>query len=129
MQKEEKLKQALRRSKYLYKWELFTLKVITYWVALIYLLNVVLSYFNIETDFLSHIGGASVLLVVYLYISSFSHNFCRYHRIPLHYVVVNNILTMLDYYIGIPIDDRELLELHLILAGIAILLVIYLKFK
>ena len=108
---------------------LLFLKIITYAVAFCYFLNTLLSYYKVETDILSHIGSVSLLLLVYLYLSSFSFKFCTYHRIPLHYILVNNVITMLDYYIGISIDDLQLLMLNLIMFGVFMFLLIYFRLK
>jgi uncharacterized integral membrane protein len=113
------------RSKTLYKIELYLLKVIPITLALIHLLNTILSYFNIDLILFSYLGGVSLLPLIFLYISSYVFKFCEYHRMFLHYIVVNNSITLYDYYIGIPIKDLSLLILHLILAGIFLFIILY----
>lgn len=122
MDVEEKL-----RSKLLYKVELGLLRVIPMMIAAGFLLNVTLSYFGIEAEVLSHLIFFLVLL--FLYISSYAFHFCEYHRMFLHYVLVNHILTLIDYYWGIPIPDGKLFEVHIVLAGIFLFIILYLKMK
>ena len=115
------------RNKLLYKTELGLLKVIPMVIAFGYLLNTFLSFFGIETDLLSHMVGLSFLPLLFLYISSYAFRFCEYHRMFLHYVVANNLITFIDYYIGIPVSDLQLLMIHVIIAGVCLFLVLWLK--
>ena len=114
------------RNKTLYKLELYLLKVIPMLLALIAFLNTVLSYFDIDLVIWSYIGSVSLLPLIFLYMSSYVFKFCEYHRMFLHYVVVTNVLNVYDYYVGIPISDRELLVLHMIVAGISLFVILYL---
>lgn len=116
-------------NKTLYKLELYLLKVIPMLLALIAFLNTVLSYFDIDLVIWSYIGSISFLPLVFLYMSSYVFRFCEYHRIFLHYTVITNVLNVYDYYIGIPVSDRELLVLHIILAGISLFIILYLYVK
>lgn len=75
------------RSKILYKVQLYLLKVIPMVMAFICLLNTVLSYFDIDVILLSYLGSCSILMIVYLYISSYVFRFCEYHFIILYLYV------------------------------------------
>jgi hypothetical protein len=92
-------------SKYLYKVELYVLKIIPVILAGIFFLNTVLSYFDIDLIILSYIGGVSLLPILFLYLSSYVFKFCAYHRMPLHYIVLIWALNIIDTYIGIPVSD------------------------
>lgn len=116
-------------TKSLYKIELLLIKTIPYIISVIYFINSVLSYFNIENAILSYIGGMSILPFIFLYISSFVFKFCIYHRIPLYYILVCDIINYYDYYIGIPVNARNLLTLNIIIFSIFMLLLVYFKFK
>lgn len=113
----------------LYKIELLVIKVIPFIIALCYLLNVVLSYIGLDTLILSFLGGLSVFPFIFLYLSSFVFRFCIYHRLPLYYIVVSECINYYDNLVGIPIDNRSLFTLNLIIAGVFILLIVYFKFK
>lgn len=123
MVKEENLKISL------YKIEVYLLKIIPVILALGDLLNTLLSLFNINAVIISYIGGVSFLPLVFLYLSSYVFKFCEYHRMPLHFIVVNNIINIYDWYIGIPIGLIEMILLEVILVGITIFLAIYLHEK
>ena len=121
---EEKL-----RSKYLYKIELYLIKVIPMIISLVFLLNTILSYFYIEVPLLSYIGGISLLPLLFLYISSYVFRFCLYHRLFLHYISLNWILNIIDYYWGIPISDKGLFLLYMVITGVFLFFILYLHQK
>lgn len=116
-------------NKSLYKIELYLIKVIPMVLSGIALLNTVLSYLYIDVPLLSYLGGVSVLTIAFLYISSYVFRFCAYHRMFIHYITVNWVLNIIDYYIGIPIDNKELFMMYMIITGIFLFIVLYLKFK
>ena len=112
------------RSKDLYKIELYLLKVMPMLLAAIYLVNTVLSYYDIIIPVLSHIGGLSFIPLVFMYVSSYAFRFCSYHRMFLHYIVVNNSINLIDYYYTLPISDWGLLILHMSVAGIILFIIL-----
>ena len=113
----------------LYKIELYLLKIIPMLLALVNFINIILSFNGIDIPFLSYIGGISFIPLIFLYISSYVFKFCEYHRMFLHYVVICNLINIYDYYIGIPIINKSLLILHLIIAGICLIIILYLYVK
>lgn len=113
----------------IYKIELFTIRVIPMAIAAIYLLNAILSYCYIDLPILSWIGGLSLLPWLFLYLSSFVFKFCIYHRMFLYYIAVCNIFSYIDYTWGLPISDRGLFLLNIIIAGIFLFVILYLKLK
>lgn len=119
---------SLRNS--LYKIELYLVKIIPVCTALIILLNTVLSFWlGMDTPILSYIGGVSIFTIVFFYLSSYVFRFCVYHRMVIHYIALNWIINIYDYYIGIPLDDRELFALYMIIAGIFLFLILFLHQK
>lgn len=106
---------------------LFSLKVIPMLLALVSLLNTILSYMDIDVPLLSYIGGISLLPLLFLYLSSYAFRFCNYHRMFLHYVSVNWILNIYDYYIGIPLSDKSLFMMYMIITGITLFIILYQK--
>ena len=97
------------KSKALYKTGLLLLKMIPILLALCCLCNSILSYFNLDVCVLSYVGGISVIPLIFLYLASYMFRFCEYYRMFLHYIVITWIINIIDYYIGIPIDDLEYL--------------------
>lgn len=116
-------------NKILYKIQLYMLKVIPMVMAFCYLLNSIFSYYDIDLGFLSYLSGCSILMIVYLYIASYVFKFCEYHRMFLHYMVVNTIINSIDLYIGIPLTDLEILTLYMSITGITLFLILYMYVK
>lgn len=116
-------------SKKLYKVELILLKALPVVIAVFYMLNTILSYFYIDNMFISNIAGVSFLPLLFLYVSSYVFRFCSYHRMFLHYIAIDDCLAMYDYYIGIPVSDKDTILIHLALIGISLLLILYLYVK
>lgn len=101
------------------------LKYIPMIIALIYILHMGLSYFYIDIPVLSHIAGISLFPWVFMYIATLVFKFCLYHRIFLYYILIVDIINIIDYYIGIPISDLELLMVHIIILGILLFIILY----
>ena len=109
----------------LHKWVLFILKIIPMLLAFIALLNTVLSYWDIDVPLLSYLGGISLFPLLFLYLASYAFKFCEHHRMFLHYVSVNWILNIIDYYWGIPVSNKELFLDYMIITGIFLFLILY----
>lgn len=117
--------------KFYYKLELIYVKYSPMLIALGLLLNSILCYFHIYT--LYYIGGylfgVSLLTIGHMYNSSRVYKFCKYHRMFIHYIVVNNILNAIDYFLGVPVSSRSLLYIHFVIAGIFLFLILYYYLK
>ena len=94
-----------------------------------YVINSVLSYFEINTIILSIIGGMSILPWIFLFVSSFVFRFCIYHRLPLYYILITDIINYYDNVIGIPISNKSLFVLNMIIVGIFVLMIVFFKFR
>lgn len=115
--------------KSLYKIELFIIKVIPFIIMCCYVANSVLSYYHIDNAIFAITGGLSIFTWIFLYVSSFVFKFCIYHRLPLYYILISDILAYYDNIIGIPITNKELFVLNIAIIGVFILLIVYFKFK
>ena len=105
--------------------ELKLLKLLPFLLALVCLLNTILSIFRIDLYILSYIGSISFIPLIFMYVSSYTFKFCEYHRLPFHYIVLNNILSSLSYKIDFG-NAWFWIVLHVILLGITIFLITYL---
>ena len=104
--------------KTLYKYLLIILRWIPMLLAICAVTVNIFAYFDISVWIFSILGGVSIIPLIFIFISSYAFKFCKYHRIPLYYVVVNMILSVIDTSIGIPLDDLQYLYLTLILFGL-----------
>lgn len=114
--------------KYLYKIELYVLKIIPMLLAGCSFLNTTLFYFGINLPILTYIGGVSFLTLGFLYLSSYVFKFCGYHRMFLHYILVVNVISYIDMEFNIPISNFNLLIIYATIAFIS-MIIILIKFK
>lgn len=113
----------------LYKLLILSSKTFPILIALCYLLNVVLSYFGMNDVPLNYLGGMSFIPLLYLYITSYTLKLCNYHRVYLHYIVIVDVINILDFYYFIPLSNLEYMMLFLILFILAMFITLYLKLK
>lgn len=109
----------------LYKLQLASVKVVPIIVSALYLLNTLLSFLGFRCTVLDYIAGTSLITALLMYISSYAFRFCKYHRMFIHYILICNIIDMLDFYVGIPVSDSVLLYIFLALTGIFSYLALY----
>lgn len=114
------------RSK-LYKAEITLIKALPFLLAVLYLIATVLDYYMISSTIINYI--ALGILYVFIYISSYVFKFCGYHRMPIHYIVLINILSVYDVYIGIPLDTFRLMQMYAIVTCLFVFLTVYLYVK
>lgn len=113
------------RSKTLHRWFLISLKTIPMVMAGLFLLNTVLSYFDIDYSIISYLTGVGLIPWLFIMLASYALKFCEYHRMFLWYIIVNNVFCWVDYNYGILVSDRGYLIMHFIIAGIFLFLVLY----
>lgn len=63
--------------------------------------------------------------LLFIYIASYVFEFCEHHRMFLHYVVLNAILSTIDYYFDIGFGPTP----YLILIAVCLFLILYLHQK
>ena len=110
-----------KESNNLYKALLLILKYIPMVIALCYMLNTI---FYIEP--LSNIAGVSLLTWIFLYIASVVFRFCVYHRMFLWYILIDDLLNIVDYYWQIPLSTDNILRIHNVLIGVTLFIILIL---
>lgn len=103
-------------------------KIIPILIAIIHLINSILSFTGNNDIPLNYIGGISLLPIVYLYIASYTFGLCNYYRMFLHYSVLIDVINAYDFYFGIPIDDKDYIILFVCITIITMLVIIKMKF-
>lgn len=104
-------------NKNLYKIFLSLVKAIPSILALIKIITLIFNYLKIPTFAFTCLGGTSVITLILLYLISYIFKFCGIHRISLHYTTLITGLSIIDYYIGIPISAENLYRLYAIITG------------
>lgn len=119
----------VRRNKLLYKVEILVLKILPMLLSLLYLMGTILNCFNIDVSLISYLSGVSLIPLLFMYLSSYVFRFCEYHRMFLHYIAFNMIINCVDWYICIPLNNKEFLTLFLIISCIFLFVILYLYLK
>lgn len=117
------------RSKFLYKIELVGIKLIPMIIALAYFIDTILDAYEIDVEFISHLFGLALLPWCFLLLSSFVFRFCLFHRLPLYYIALNHLISLIDYYIGIPVELKAWVIGHIAILFIFILWMVVLHIK
>lgn len=104
--------------KLLYKIEILLLKVIPFVLATFQFIYTISFIIGMTIPIIAEFASISIIPLLFLYISSYTFKFCEYHRMPLHYIVFNNILNSIDYHFQIALSDYRFIILHSILFGI-----------
>lgn len=115
--------EGLSNKKLLYKSVLYSVKIIPMLIAGIYLLNTVLSYYGIDWEGFSYI--VQFLFIGFIYLASITFRFCVYHRLFIHYILLTLVLNIIDYHWGIPLSDRNLFLMYIIITGVFLFLILY----
>lgn len=117
------------KSKLGYKLLILAIKYIPLIITLFYILNQLLYWFNIDTPVISNIAGVSLLTWIVLFLSAIVFKFCIYHRLFLYYILISDLITIYDFYIGIPLNTRTILEIQSVLIGILIFSILFTYLK
>lgn len=116
-------------NKKLYKYELWLAKSIPIIISASFLLSLFISYYNIDQFIFTSLFGVAVLPLLFVYISSFAFGFKLSNRVFIYYIVINWIIDIIDYYIGIPISNTGLLYLDICTAGLTVIVAIVCSIK
>lgn len=106
---------GLKKDKTLYKVFLIILKYIPHLFAFTYALYTLLGFCGIDQNIIGCFFHISLFSWIYLLLTSIIFKFCYVHRLPLYYIGVNEFITSIDYYIGIPIQEFNLIVVHALL--------------
>ena len=116
-------------NKLYYKLFIVVLKYTPILIALCYVLNTVTAVFGIYIEPLSNIAGMSLLTWIFLYIATYVFKFCIYHRMFLWYILIDDLLNIIDYYYELPIETSNLLMIHNSIIGIFLFIILYIYVK
>jgi len=105
------------------KYKLFLLftKYTPHLICLAYIIYTILGFIGIESIAIGYLFSITLFPWLYMFLTSLVFKFCYVHRLPLYYILVNEIITTTDYYLNIPVSDLTLLGIHLIIIGVLIM--------
>ena len=80
-----------------------------------YVIYTILGICGIDWNLMGCIFHISIFAALNLLINSLLFHFCYVHRLPIYYIMINEIITELDYYLHIPINTFNICIIHIIL--------------
>ena len=83
-----------------YKIIIIILKILPIVCATGYAANSLLSYFDIDVAVLGYLIHISLIPLIFFYFAAHVFRFCAYHRMFLHYIIINEILNIIDLSFG-----------------------------
>ena len=99
---------------------LIEIKYILHFIAIFHVLYTFLGFTGIDAFIISYFVNVSLLPWVILFKISLRFKFCYVHRLPLYYILLNDLTTIIDYYCNIPEDLFKPLIVQSILLGLLI---------
>jgi hypothetical protein len=78
---------------------------------------------------LGYITHLSLIPALAMIAQSFVFKFCVYHRIPIYYIMLNDAINSYDYFYQIPVSDKNMFMINIIIACLSMFLVLYFYVK
>ena len=94
---------------------LILIKYLFHILGITYIIGTILQFIGIDEPIIGCFVHISLIPWIILYMISKVLRFCYVHRLPLYYIGMNELITSVDYYIGIPIEISNLIVVHLLL--------------
>lgn len=113
----------------LHKLFLLIIKYVPVITAIIYFICCVLGCFQIKTIILPNIFFLSPISALFIICASFTFKFCIWHRLPIYYSLVLQIINIIDYYSPVVFTNNVMLFIYLLITMFFILLGMYFKNK
>lgn len=110
-----------------YKVFLLLVKYLPFIIAILYFISAILNCFGIYSELLVVVSYYSPLTAGFMLYTSFVFKCCIWHRLPIYYSLVLQILININFYI--PISSNIELFVYSIITVAFILLGMYLKNK
>lgn len=113
----------------LHKLTRISIKVLPWILAIIYLIGLIFSSLGIDLVILSYVGFTSLLPALFILLCSFTFEACIWHRLPLYFILINNILTYILWAVLKTIPMGWTIVLIVISLGLVAVLGAYFKNK
>lgn len=108
---------------------LIVVKYGTWLIGVMYFIQIILGCFGIQSVLIMNLCFTPIIPLLTLLAFSIFLGFCIWHRLPLYYALTANVINLIDYYIGIPIINKWMLIIYLLLVGVFIIVGCFIKNK
>ena len=126
-----KKEESISTSKALTVVALFQIRIIPMYLATIIFIGIWASYFY-DTASLFYFSINEIYWaagVTLLYTLSYLYHFCAYHRMFLHYGVANHLLSVVDTFWTIPLEDAQYFNGLMAFTGVMVAWTLYLYMR
>ena len=106
---------------------LLTLKIVPVVGALCCALNAIFSYYNIDLAWTGYILYFAFLLGWFALAIYFK--FCSFYFILISYILLSEVINLIDYHFDLPFSDKGIFVLHCGLIGFIIIFFTYLHVR
>lgn len=113
----------------LYKLFIIGLKYIPFLIGVMYFIAVILGCFGIQTGVFAATVYMGFIPSMFWILVSFVFRCCIWHRLPIYYCWINNIISWIDFKWRIPFNNLEMILVYSAIAIVFILLGMYFKNK
>lgn len=111
----------------LHKLFLIIVKYLPFIIGIIYFLIAILNCFGIECIILINLIFISPISALFILAASFVFKFCIWHRLPIYYCMILEIISFIDYYSPLLIPSNLILLIYLSVTILMILIGMYFK--
>lgn len=110
-----------------YKILLICLKYLPWLILIMYFINILLNLFGVTIMLIPIISQVTLLPGILIILFSILFKFCIWHRLPIYYCWINNLVGYYDYIFGIPLPERLFIWFFLLIGLVLTLLGMYFK--
>lgn len=107
------------------------LKIVPFLLGIEYFLATLLQLFDMDVYLLSYFFYVGIVPWLFILVTSFVFKFCEYHRIFLYYILLNEILNIVNYNTDLFGSDDTFIRIHFVVffSATIITLILYLYAK
>lgn len=109
-----------------YKIFLKILKILPVILAGSAFINSIMQILGIESIIFSILFRTSLVPALFILITSSVFEYCNYHKMLIYYIMLIELLNLIDYIFTIPLNMHGMLSLILIITAIFLFIILYL---
>ena len=98
-------------------------------IALVYFIVSILHCIGISLIIIPNLFYMSPITALFIICASFAFKFCIWHRLPIYYALILQLIAVIDYYSKVNISNSIMLFIYFMLTITFILLGMYFKNK
>lgn len=102
-----------------------TIKIYPMAIAVGYFCLFILHSFGIYIRIVDYFISQSYISILLLYLLSYVFQFCLYHRIFIHYVLIQNVISYIDEIYTIQVSDKQFLYIQMSLLFVVLVLALF----